>query len=50
LAFCGNMPLEPSWYIMENLSDNKEYGFERAYEFEKYLTLSFRKKVLHKHN
>jgi len=24
LAFCGNMPLEPSWYIMENLSDSKK--------------------------
>ncbi|NLN60259.1 MAG: hypothetical protein GX147_06070 [Deltaproteobacteria bacterium] len=24
LAFCGNMPLKPSWYIMENLSDSKK--------------------------
>ena len=24
LAFCGNMPLEPSWYIMDNLSDSRK--------------------------
>lgn len=24
LVFCGNMPLKPSWYIMEKLSDNKK--------------------------
>jgi len=23
LVFCGNMPLEPSWYIMANLSNVK---------------------------
>jgi hypothetical protein len=24
LAFCGNELLEPSWHIMENLSDNRK--------------------------
>jgi len=24
LAICGNMPLEPSWYIMDNLSDSRK--------------------------
>jgi hypothetical protein len=24
LVFCGNMPLEPSWHILENLSDSEE--------------------------